>query len=119
MTCGELALEAILSLGVFAGHDAGIVHEYVDVGHVGPAIHSGSRFSNRLEGFEIQLQGADWDIWVCFGKGLCCLLIFGRVSSSENEKCWLSKSNMLIEEGTKPAWRNTCCKDDFIDNLTR
>ena len=109
MTCSELALEPILSFGVFAGHDAGIVHKDVNMGHVGPAIHSGSRFANLLEGFEVQPQGADRDIWVCFGKGLCCFLIFGRVSSSEDEKCWLSRRDVLVEEGTKPTWRNTCC----------
>lgn len=51
----ELTFQTILGFGVFACHDAGVVHEYVDVWDVGPAVDGGGCFSNLCQGFEIQL----------------------------------------------------------------
>ena len=62
MTCSELTLETVLGLGVIASHDAGIVYQDINVRHVGPAIHNGSRLTDLCEGLEIQSQCSDWDV---------------------------------------------------------
>lgn len=54
-----------------------------------------------------------------FGEGFCRFLVFGRITAGEDEESGLCWGDVLVEEGTESAGRDTCRQDDFVGYLSR
>lgn len=58
---GQLALEPFRRHRPLGGHDPGIVHEDIDLGHAAPCVNRLSRLTHGNQRHEIQLEGANLD----------------------------------------------------------
>lgn len=113
----KVALVPVRREGVLDRHDAPVVYQDVDGGHVGPGVDLGGGLANGGQRSKVQPQNAGLDVRVGLSNDVGGLPGLGNVSARQDQKGGLGGGDSLDKVGAETAGRDAGGENDFAPDV--